>query len=153
MANSLKQALNAYGQNNLEIEVEQASPHKLILMLFEGGLKALAMAKLHIQHHEVGPKGAAISKAIAIIEEGLRSSLDKERGGELAANLDSLYDYMSFRLLEANIRNDLDALEEVRTLMTQLRDAWAAIDKPTATPDEAEVPAHGLRQPSSYGRV
>ncbi|GAB3265712.1 flagellar export chaperone FliS [Chitinimonas naiadis] len=155
MAANIKNALNAYGQSSVEIDVEHASPHKLICMLYEGAIKALFMAKLHMQNKEIGPKGVAISKAIAIIEEGLRNSLDAGQSGEIAANLDTLYDYMSRRLLEANITNDLAALEEVHLLLAQLKDAWESIDKPAtpvAEPVPEPAPASG-RQPLSYGRV
>ena len=91
MAANIKNALNAYGQSSVEIDVEHASPHKLICMLYEGAIKALFMAKLHMQNKEIGPKGVAISKAIAIIEEGLRNSLDAaEQSSEIAASLDAV---------------------------------------------------------------
>ncbi len=79
-------------------------------------------------------KGNAISKAIRIIDDGLKASLDKQVGGEIATNLDALYDYMSRRLLEANIKNDPAILEEVRGLLADLRDTWNQIGgNPAAT--------------------
>ncbi|QDQ28916.1 flagellar export chaperone FliS [Chitinimonas arctica] len=155
MASNIKNALNAYGQSSIELEVEHASPHKLISMLYEGALKAIFLAKAHMQNREIGPKGVAISKAIAIIEEGLRVSLDVGKSGEIAGNLDTLYDYMSRRLFDANLNNDLAALEEVQGLLSQLREAWESIEKPQATlgtPTE-EPTQHADRKPLSYGRV
>ncbi|MGQ5522544.1 flagellar export chaperone FliS [Chitinimonas sp. PSY-7] len=153
MPANVKNALNAYGQSSIEQDVEHASPHKLICLLYEGAIKALFMAKMHMQNHEIGPKGMAISKAIAIIEEGLRNSLDPEKNGELAANLDTLYDYMSRRLLEANLRNDVDALDEVQLLLSQLKESWESIEKTAETSKAEEAPPESGRQPLSYGRV
>lgn len=156
MAANIKNALNAYGQSSVELDVEHASPHKLICMLYEGAIKALFMARLHMQNREIGPKGVAISKAIAIIEEGLRTSLSADKNTEIAANLDALYDYMSRRLLQANFENDVAAVEEVQTLLSQLKESWESIEKSgteasPATTSEAQ-PQSG-RQPLSYGRV
>ena len=125
-------ALNAYGKQNLATQVEVASPHRLIVMLFEGAITACFLAKAHMQNGLVAEKGKAISKAIAIVEEGLRLSLDKEEGGELASNLDALYAYMGRQLLQANLRNDADRLDEVIGLLSGLKEAWQQID-----PDKA----------------
>ncbi|PHV12475.1 flagellar export chaperone FliS [Chitinimonas sp. BJB300] len=153
MPANVKNALSAYGQSSIEQDVEHASPHKLICLLYEGAIKALFMAKMHMQNHEIGPKGLAISKAIAIIEEGLRNSLDAEKSGDIAANLDTLYDYMSRRLLEANFHNDVNALDEVQLLLSQLKESWESIDKTTEANKPAEEPPETGRQPLSYGRV
>lgn len=156
MANAnIRKALSSYDQGGVEQLVDTASPHKLICMLYEGALKAVMMARFHMQNNEVAPKGAAISKAISIIEEGLRVSLDKSgAGGELAGNLDALYEYMSSRLLLANLRNDMVALDEVQGLMSQLRDAWVAIDQPQAAAVAGTSAAPEQRNsPLSYGRV
>ncbi|QNM98506.1 flagellar export chaperone FliS [Chitinimonas koreensis] len=160
MANAnIRKALNSYDQGGVEQLVDTASPHKLICMLYEGALKAVMMARFHMQNNEVAAKGAAISKAISIIEEGLRVSLDKGgAGGELAGNLDALYEYMSSRLLLANLRNDMVALDEVQGLMSQLRDAWVAIDQPQAAAATGTGTGTGAapeqrNSPLSYGRV
>lgn len=154
MANAtIRKALNSYGLGGLEQEVEAASPHKLICMLFDGALKAIMLARARMHDKDVAAKGEAISKAIAIIEEGLRLSLDKNGpGAEIAANLDNLYEYMSARLLVANLKNDVMALDEVQFLLGQLRDAWATIDKPqqaAAEPAAQAIPRVAL----SYGRI
>ena len=74
------------------------------------------------------PGKAALSKAINIITNGLRAGLNHEAGGEIAANLDDLYDYMTRRLLQANLHNDIDAIEEVERLLTNIADAWKRSD-------------------------
>lgn len=152
MALMMKKALNAYGQAGLAASVESASPHRLIIMLYEGAIKAVTLAKIHMQSGAIAEKGAAISKAIAIIEEGLRLSLDKEKGGELAENLDALYDYLAMQLLDANINNRIEQLDQVNRLLNDLKDAWELID-PALGAAVAEVEPPNHQQPLSYGRV
>lgn len=124
---------NAYAKVGLETGVVAASPHKLIVMLFDGALAALATALQHMQTGNIPGKGLSISKAMTIIDSGLRTSLNKEAGGELAQNLDALYEYMSNRLLIANLQNQPEIIEEVQRLLKDLKSAWEAID-PTAQP-------------------
>lgn len=119
--------VNAYAKVGLETGVSAASPHKLIVMLYDGALAAIATAGVQMGAGNIQEKGKAISKAIQIIDNGLRASLDKEVGGEIAANLDALYEYMSSRLLHANLNNDQQALDEVRGLLADLRDTWNQI--------------------------
>lgn len=119
--------VNAYAKVGLETGVSAASPHKLIVMLYDGALAAIATAGVQMGAGNIQEKGKAISKAIQIIDNGLRASLDKEVGGEIAANLDALYEYMSNRLLHANLHNDQQALDEVRGLLADLRDTWNQI--------------------------
>lgn len=128
MSPVMKKALKAYGQVSLAASVETASAHRLIVMLYDGAIKAISLAKIHMGNGATAEKGAAISKAIAIIEEGLRLSLDKEKGGELAENLDALYDYMARQLLEANIYNKLEPLDVVLKLLVDIKEAWEGID-------------------------
>lgn len=120
-------AINAYNKVGIESNVAAADPHKLISMLFQGALLAIANAKNGILRKDIPAKGAAISKAIAIIGEGLNASLDRKAGGELAQNLSSLYDYMVRRLVGANLSNDIAALDEVAHLLADLKDAWDGI--------------------------
>lgn len=143
-------AMNAYTRSALEMEVNSANPHRLILMLFDGVLTALAAAKGQMQRQQTGEKGVMLSKAISILEEGLRLSLDKTAGGELAEQLDALYEYMSHRLLMANISNDIAAIDEVTGLLTLLRDSWLQIGAPTAGTPAAPVPGQVA---ASYGKV
>ena len=118
---------SAYTQVGVETGVTAASPHKLILMLFDGAIMALGSASRHMAEKNIAAKGQDISKAIEIITNGLRVSLDLEAGGELADRLFALYDYMTVRLLHANLRNDLAAIEEVSGLLNELRSAWEEI--------------------------
>ena len=119
--------ISAYQKVGVDAAVEVADPHKLILLLFSGAQTAIGKARAAIQLGQVAEKGAAISKAIDIIANGLKVSLDHEQGGEIAARLDSLYDYMVVRLLHANLKNDLKALEEVSSLLEEIHSAWREI--------------------------
>jgi flagellar protein FliS len=134
--------VKAYTKVGIETGVDSASPHQLIVMLFDGALSALSAGLMHMKSGAIAEKGQAISKSILIIESGLRASLDKEAGGEIAFGLDALYDYMGRRLLAGNLNNDPHALEEVQQLLTGLRDAWTAIGAMPA------VLAHATRSPS-----
>ncbi|MHB1591892.1 MAG: flagellar export chaperone FliS [Sulfuricella sp.] len=120
-------AVNAYSQVGVESSVADADPHKLILMLFEGAIKAVAKARLAMTKSEIAPKCKAITNAIAIIQEGLQLSLDVKVGGELAENLNGLYEYMIHRLVFANLKNQVEPLDEVGKLLVDLKNAWAAI--------------------------
>ncbi|MDD3352511.1 flagellar export chaperone FliS [Zoogloea sp.] len=120
-------AANAYAQVGLETGVSDADPHKLILMLFEGALLSIATASAAIDSKDIPGKGMAISKAIEIINDGLKLSLDYEAGGELAERLGALYDYMTNRLLYANLHTSRPALEEVAGLLRDIKGAWESI--------------------------
>lgn len=117
----------AYSTVSVETGVSTADPHKLILMLFDGAILQVGTAAIALENKDVPGKGTAISKAIEIILNGLKVSLDYEAGGELAQRLASLYDYMTQRLLYANLHNSRPAMDEVTQLLTELKDAWAAI--------------------------
>lgn len=144
MLNNLNQALRAYAQVEVETVIDQASPHKLILMLFEGAIKSTNQSLLHMQNRNISEKGLAISRTIRIIEEGLKASLDLEQGGAIATQLDHLYDYMLRQLLTASLRNESAPLQEVARLLCELRDAWSSIDPAAAQrmqPNEQAVMA------------
>ncbi|MCX8683772.1 flagellar export chaperone FliS [Gilliamella sp. B2889] len=119
--------VQAYKQVNLETSVNQASPHQLIVLLFEGALNAIRLAELYIEKGNIAGKGQAISKAINIIDNGLKSSLDLEQGGEIAENLDQLYQYISQQLLLANLHNDKDKLQVCFNLLDNIAQAWREI--------------------------
>ncbi|HDW3792866.1 TPA: flagellar export chaperone FliS [Escherichia coli] len=114
----------AYAQIGVESAVMSASQQQLVTMLFDGVLSALVRARLFMQDNNQQGKGVSLSKAINIIENGLRGSLDEESKDELTQNLIALYSYMVRRLLQANLRNDVSAVEEVETLMRNIADAW-----------------------------
>lgn len=128
---SARKAVDVYAQVGVETGVAAADPHRLILMLFDGTHAALVAARHAMTHGEIAAKGAAISKAIAIIDGGLKASLDVKAGGMLAERLANLYDYMLNRLLAANLRNDVALIDEVSKLLGELRGAWAQIGQRT----------------------
>jgi len=134
-------AANAYARVNLESGVMGASPHQLIILLYEGAELAVRMAIRHIQDGELMKKADAISKADCILREGLRAALDSQRGGPLAQQLDALYDYMGKRILLGHLRNDPAPLLEVLGLLRELREAWQQIGAP------ARASAPNLSQP------
>ncbi|HEX9172803.1 MAG TPA: flagellar export chaperone FliS [Telluria sp.] len=134
MFGSRHSGVAAYAKIGIETGVTAASPHKLIVMLFDGALVAVISAMRHMQAGEIAAKSEAITKAMLIVSTGLRASLDKKAGGNIAEGLDSLYHYMVVRLMEANAKNDEAALKEVQQLLTELRDAWNAIGADTARP-------------------
>lgn len=119
--------LNAYKTVQTDVTVATASPHELIVLLFDGALAAVAKAKANMAEGNIEAKGLAISKAIDIISNGLKVSLDIEAGGELAQNLAALYDYMVRRLVQANLKNQPASLDEVAGLLTEIRSAWVEI--------------------------
>jgi len=119
-------ALKQYQTVNTQAQVVDASPHRLIQRLMEGGLSRLAQAKGAMERGQVALKGELLGKAIAIIG-GLREGLDLRQGGELAANLDSLYEYMSSRLLQANRSNDVAIIDEVAGLLREVKSGWDGI--------------------------
>lgn len=122
-----RQAINTYAQVGVQTGAMSASPHKLITMLYDGARAAIARAKFHLENGEIVARGNAISKAIEIVDNGLRAVLDHEAGGEISANLESLYEYMVRRLMLANLHSDGAMLDEVDRLLESLASAWAQI--------------------------
>lgn len=127
----LNKASAQYQQVSTHSGIEDASPHRLIQMLMEGALQRLAQAKGAIQRSAVNDRGEAIGKAITIVG-GLRDSLNKEVDGDLAANLDDLYDYIQRRLLAANIGSSEEIVDEVMTLMSTIKAGWDGIAEDVA---------------------
>lgn len=148
-------ASKAYAAVEIESGVHAADPHKLISMLFQGALLAIANARNGMLRKDIPAKGSAISKAIMIIGEGLQASLDKNVGGELAQNLDALYGYMCNRLLVANVNDDVAALDEVSRLLGELKGAWDSIRQSVTAPAPSVQPVmNGTKQPALvYGRM
>lgn len=134
MFGSMQRGVNAYAKVGMETSVISASPHKLIVMLYDGALVAIKSAAVHMAAGRIAEKGAAISKALDIVNNGLRASLDKKAGGDIAANLDALYVYMTERLLTGSLQNSTVMLDEVQTLLLDLRDAWTQIGEKPAIP-------------------
>ncbi len=127
MFGMMRSPAQSYAKVGIEAAVESSDPHRLILMLFDGAITAVSLAKIHMDAGDIPQKGMAISKAIDLVTNGLLASLDMESGGDLAGRLAGLYDYMAQRLLFANLKNSAAALDEVSELLTSLRDAWAEI--------------------------
>ena len=148
--------VDVYRKVDVESSMDSAPPHRRVQMLFGGARAAVAAAAGHLQRKEVAAKGAAIGKAIAIIDGGLKASLDLNVGGEMAQNLSDLYVYMGRRLLQANLNNDATALDEVALLLEQLGSAWEGIAgtqvpasaAPAVRPALALVPAPNAAAPT-----
>jgi flagellar protein FliS len=119
-------AMRQYQSVNTQAQAVDASPHRLIQMLMEGGLTRIAQARGAMERQQTAMKGELIGKAIGIVG-GLREGLDLQKGGELAANLDSLYQYMVSRLVEANAKNETAHLDEVADLLRNVKSGWDAI--------------------------
>ncbi len=116
----------AYTNINTVTGVENANPHRLVQMLFEGAIEKINKAKFFISQKNIEQKGKHISWAVSIVG-GLRDSLDHEKGGEIATQLDSLYEYCIHTLSEANLKNDLEKLDSVLTVLQQIKEGWDAI--------------------------
>jgi flagellar protein FliS len=159
MFGSNQHGVNVYAKISVETGVLAASPNKLIIMLYEGAITACRSAIVHMQNSDIPNKGAMFSKAILIIESGLRLSLDKKAGGEIAVSLDALYAYMSHRLTLANIRNEPEFVHEVIKLLTELKSAWETIGNTQLASQElpAVIPsqvAHAVnRNIASYAKA
>jgi flagellar protein FliS len=122
----------AYHQVSVQTAVSGADPHRLVALLFDGCLEAIAQARGAILSGQIEAKGRAIGRAARIVEEGLRAALDLRDGGSLAADLDALYGYLALRLTHANMHSDEAALAECERLIEPLRAAWQAIAPSTA---------------------
>lgn len=122
----MKKGLKQYQSVSVVGGVDSATPHRLVQMLMEGALEKIVTAKGAMESEHIAQKGEYIGWAMSIIG-GLRGSLDLDKGGEIAANLDSLYEYMIRRLLDANTNNDIEALMEVQGLLIDIKSAWDAM--------------------------
>ncbi len=122
-----QQLAAAYRQVGAETAVAGATPHKLVQMLFDGYLEAINQARGHMRAGHTEQKGRAITRAVRIVDEGLRASLNLSGGGPLAQDLHDLYGYVTMRLTLSNLRNDEAGLDECANLMRPLREAWISI--------------------------
>lgn len=127
MFGMMRSPTESYAKVGVDAAVETSDPHRLVLMLFEGAIAAVSLARIHMEAGQIPQKGAAISKAIDLVINGLQASLDREAGGDLAERLAALYEYIAQRLLFANLKNSVAALDEASELLSSLRDAWAQI--------------------------
>jgi flagellar protein FliS len=119
-------ALRQYQSVNSHAQTSEASPHRLVQMLMQGGLDRIAQAKGALERNDTATKGLCIGKAVAIIG-GLREGLDPEKSPTPLSDLDSLYDYMMRRLTEANIKSDPLILDEISRLLSNVKEGWDAI--------------------------
>lgn len=125
------QSATFYAKVGLETDVQAASPHRLVAMLFDGVFDAMTQATQAIQAGNVELKGRALGRAVRILDEGLRAGLDLS-AGQLANDLRDLYGYVCTRLTQANLRSDIAAIEECQRLLSPVREAWAAISQTPA---------------------
>ena len=128
----------AYRVVGVETGVPAASPHRLVTMLFDGFVEAIAQARVALRQGDVEAKCKAIGRAVRIVDEGLKASLDVDTGGPLASDLSALYGYVAVRLTEANLHNDGRALDECAALLEPIRSAWLAIDPAAAASAEVQ---------------
>ena len=138
MSAKMNSAVSSYSDYGYNTEIEYADPHRLIQMLFEGALKRISFAKGAMQRKQIAEKGKFISQTIEIVG-GLRASLDKDNGGDVATNLESLYEYIGRQLVVANSKNSEQILDEISGLLTDVKTAWDAINAPAVVDDSKSV--------------
>ena len=125
---------STYRQVGLETEIAGADPHRLVLMLLDGAISAIKLASIGMQKRDIPAKSMQLSKAISIINEGLRASLDHKQGGQIAGRLDSLYLYITSQLLEAKLSIRIEPLNEALELLAMIQDAWKGIRNQAGSP-------------------
>ncbi|MEC4726516.1 flagellar export chaperone FliS [Shewanella sp. D64] len=122
----MRKSLQSYRKVSVESEISVASPHRIIQMMFEGALQRLAQSRYAIENNDIANKGIYIGKAVGLIT-GLNNSLDMDAGGDIAGNLSDLYDFMLRRVSEANINNDVRAIDDVSDILKTIKEGWDAI--------------------------
>jgi flagellar secretion chaperone FliS len=131
----------AYRQIGVQTGVAGASPHQLVLMLYDGYNDSVNDARAAMQAGQMEAKGKAIGRALRIVDEGLKASLDVKAGGAMAENMMAVYAYVLRRLSEANLSNDAQLLDECLRVMEPLRSAWVAIRPTTSSAASSSSPA------------
>ena len=122
-----KMGNSAYTAVSLDSQINGATPHQLIVLLYDGAINAMKRAEIYFQSGNIARRGEMISRAINIIDNGLRAGLDHEKGGKIAEELESLYEYISRTLLEANLNKSGEKLPHLIALMTGMAETWQAI--------------------------
>jgi flagellar secretion chaperone FliS len=150
---TIDRAANTYAKVDVEVGVMGASPEALVVMLYDGAIKAIGVARTEMLRKDYAAKGAQLSKAIGIIEEGLLAALDPVAGGDIAANLQALYEYMTRQLMLANLHNSVEILDEVTRLLIELKGAWEALVTLQANRSPAANEAPAPRSSASYGKA
>jgi flagellar protein FliS len=142
-------AARAYHRVEIDTDVAGSDPHKLIQMLLDGALEAVRGAEGHLAAGRMDEKARLINRAVRILTEGLRTALNFETGGPIAQQLGQLYEYMTARLLRANLRNEPATLREVAGLLGEVRAGWVGIapKRPAVTADPRAI-AGRLPQPA-----
>ena len=125
--------LKSYQQVDVYSSLQDARPEQVIQVMLDTALTRLAQAKGHMDRGEIAQKAEQIGKALGIVE-GLQMNLDPEQGGQLATNLNDLYDYMARILLQANLENRRELLDEVAGLLLEIKGAWDQLTAQPATP-------------------
>ncbi len=145
---AFSRAATAYQTSSVETVVQDASPHQLIVMLFDGLLQAINHASGALQRKDIATFGHQVGRAVRILDEGLKGGLDMQRGGEVAANMRALYDYCVRRLTQANLHHDADALAEVVRLIAPVADSWKRIGDQAAAMAPAPAAAPVAMRPA-----
>lgn len=122
----MRSSLQSYRKVSLDSEISVASPHRIVQMMFAGGLERLAQSRYAIENSDMKNKGLFIGKAIGIIN-GLNNSLNMDDGGEIAGNLSQLYDFIIMKVTEANLKNDTQAIDDAVAVLRTLKEGWDAI--------------------------
>lgn len=133
-------SVNHYKNVDSYTGVVDADPHQLIQMLLDGALGKLSVVKGLLKRNDTATKGEVIGQAMSIVS-GLRLSLDMETGGDIAVNLDNLYDYIERRLLEANLKNDIGIIDEVVSLLREIKTAWESIPQDSRSQQDVDAVA------------
>ncbi len=136
---------STYRQVGVQTGVGGASPHQLVLMLYDGYNESVNDARMAMQTGQIEAKGKAIGRALRIVDEGLKASLDLKAGGAMAENMMSVYAYVLRRLSEANLSNDSQLLDECLRVMEPLRSAWVAIRPEVSAPSASNASSSNVQ--------
>jgi len=146
-------ALKVHARTQAAPGVAATTPPRLIVLLHDGAIKAAAAAKTALAQGDVAARSASISKAISIIERGLRPALNVNGGTDIAGDLMALYGYIVNRLLYANLRKHTASLDEVVHLLEELREAWEALECNTRAVREEQLPQRARGIAASHDRI
>jgi flagellar protein FliS len=130
--------LNQYKKADVDMSVQGATPHQLVMMLYEGALKNLAMAKGAMERKEYEQKGILLNKTMDILS-ALTAGLDKDYAPDLVGNLEALYDYIKRRLFTANMKNDPSLIDESMRLLRELKEAWEQVPNQFKTATQEQL--------------
>lgn len=132
-SNMRRRSASAYATVGLETKVLSSDPQQIISLLLQGALTAISQAKIHIANNKIAERGAAISKAIDIVDSGLKASVDKEQGGEIANSLITTYELVVHHLMNANLNADVNRLNIAEGMLKDIYEAWQEITQPKSS--------------------